>query len=349
MPPTYTYLDCPVNPLQDGMNGGNPFHLNYPRRKSGNRFPAYLGRRRILRSISQMQGEEMNNRNGIESAGQECPERSVRGKNTPNDQALVNGIKPHSDSSSSELLTFEHVNLGYGKRTVLSNLNLALHNDDFLGIVGPNGVGKTTILKAMLGILKPLSGRVWKAPNIRLGYVPQRQYIDEAYPLTALEVALMGRYPLLGIFGRPSRKDKEFVMECLDHAGIVDLADRPYRELSGGQKQRTLIARALATQPRALILDEPTNDMDIGSEHAIMELLKQLHNENGVSIVIVSHLLNVIVNYAERFALIDEGLRMVGSTGEVLSSQNLTGIYNVPVEVAEYKGRKVVLTGERDA
>lgn len=254
-----------------------------------------------------------------------------------------------NDSNSSELLIFEHVNLGYGKRTVLSDLNLVLHDDDFLGIVGPNGVGKTTILKAMLGILKPLSGRVWKAPNIRLGYVPQRQYIDEAYPLTALEVALMGRYPLLGIFGRPSRKDRGFVLECLGHAGIADLADRPYRELSGGQKQRTLIARALATQPKALILDEPTNDMDIGSEHAIMELLKQLHNENGVSIVIVSHLLNVIVNYAERFALIDEGLRMVGSTGEVLSSQNLTGIYNVPVEVAEYKGRKVIMMGERDA
>ena len=105
------------------------------------------------------------------------------------------------------------------------------------------------------------------------------------------------------------------MLECLDHVGIADLAARPYRELSGGQKQRTLIARALAAQPHVLILDEPTNDMDIASEHAIMELLKRFHREDGITIVMVSHLLNVVANYAHKLALIDGGLRMVGSHG----------------------------------
>jgi ABC-type Mn2+/Zn2+ transport system ATPase subunit len=243
------------------------------------------------------------------------------------------------------LITFEHADLGYGKRRVITDLNLVLLSGDYLGIVGPNGSGKTTILKAMLGILKPISGQVHRNTKVRIGYVPQRQFIDEAYPLTALEVALMGRYPLLGVLRRPTQHDRESVLDCLHHVGIADLAYRPYRELSGGQKQRSLIARALAAQPQALILDEPTNDMDIGSEHNIMELLTSLHATDGLPIVIVSHLLNVLVNHARRFVLIDDGIRMEGLAEDVLTSEHLSEIYGVPVEVAVYAGQRVVLTG----
>lgn len=249
----------------------------------------------------------------------------------------------------TEMLAFEHADLGYGRRTVLGDLNLALYKGDFLGVVGPNGTGKTTILKAMLGILKPMSGQVRRNGAVRFGYVPQRQFIDEVFPLTVTDVALMGRYTRLGVFARPSRRDRDFVLECLRHVGIADLATRPYRELSGGQKQRTLIARSLAAEPQVMILDEPTNDMDIGSEHAIMELLKHLHDADNITIVMVSHLLNVVVNYAKRLALIDGGLRMVGSTTEILSSRNLSDIYEVPVEVASFGSKTVVLTGGKDA
>lgn len=105
-------------------------------------------------------------------------------------------IRAEAPSPGRELVVFEHANLGYGKLTVLADLNLVLASGDYLGIVGPNGAGKTTILKAMLGILRPLSGRVRRDASVRFGYVPQRQYVDETYPLTVMEVALMGRYSL---------------------------------------------------------------------------------------------------------------------------------------------------------
>lgn len=253
------------------------------------------------------------------------------------------------NTDNEELLAFSHTNLGYGKHEIITDLNMVLNRGDFLGVVGPNGTGKTTILKAMLGILKPLSGEIRRESNIRFGYVPQRQYIDDVFPFTVMDVALMGRYPRLGIFSRPSKRDKDIALQCLGHVGIADLAQRAFRELSGGQKQRTLIARALALEPQALILDEPTNDMDIGSEHSIMELLKQLHDEDNMTIVMVSHLLNVVVNYAEKIALIDGGLRMLGRTDEVVTSETLSRIYAIPVEVADRGNKKVVLTGGRDA
>jgi ABC-type Mn2+/Zn2+ transport system ATPase subunit len=257
-------------------------------------------------------------------------------------------LEDQETANSAELIRFERAGLGYGRQKVLADLDLVLYAGDHLGIVGQNGTGKTTILKTMLGILKPVSGRVRRRSSTRYGYVPQRQQIDEVYPLTAYEIALMGRYTLLGSVARPSRKDADFTLECLHHVGIADLSEKPFRELSGGQKQRVLIARALATEPEVLILDEPTNDMDIGSEHSIMELLAGLHGEGPKTVVIVSHLLNVLVNYVQSFALIHGGKAVLGSAEQIVNSQRLTEIYGVPVQVAAYDGRKVVLTGGGD-
>ncbi len=262
---------------------------------------------------------------------------------------IIESIAMNTNNTKSEILAFEHADLGYGKRRVLCDLSLTLESGDFLGVVGPNGTGKTTMLKAMLGILKPMAGQVRRDASVRFAYVPQRQFIDEIFPLTVMDIALMGRYPLLGVFKQPSKRDREYAMECLCHVGIEDLANRPYRELSGGQKQRTLIARALAAQPQVLILDEPTNDMDIASEYSIMELLNSLHETESITVVMVSHLLNVVVNYAKKLALIDGGLKMVGDIDQVLSSKNLSDIYEMDVEVGMCSDKRVVLTGGRDA
>ncbi|MCX8052878.1 MAG: metal ABC transporter ATP-binding protein [Armatimonadetes bacterium] len=251
--------------------------------------------------------------------------------------------------NSAELLSFDNVDLGYARRVVLSNLSLRVAKGDFLAIVGPNGAGKTTILKAMLGILRPIRGEVRRAGDVRFGYVPQSKRIDDVYPLTALEVALMGRYTKMGVFSRPSRLDREFVLECMRQVGISELADRQYRELSGGQKQRTLIARALAAEPTVLALDEPTADMDLAGEHTIMELLERLHQLEGITVVIVSHLLNVVVNYAKTLAIINGGLRTIGRTEDVISSRNLSEVYGIPVTVSMCGDKRTVLAGDHNA
>jgi ABC-type Mn2+/Zn2+ transport system ATPase subunit len=247
--------------------------------------------------------------------------------------------------AGDEIVAFDGVDLGYGRVRVLTGLHLTLATGDNLAIVGPNGSGKTTLLKALLGILRPLQGQVRRKAGVRFGYVPQRQFVDEAFPFSALEIALMGRYPLLGVFARPTAKDREFVRGCLDHVGIADLAPRAYRELSGGQKQRVLIARALAGQPAVLVLDEPTNDMDIASEFAIMELVKRLRTADGLTVVMVSHLLNVVANYADRLVILADGTRITGQLEEVLSSENLSALYGMDVHVGMSAGQRVVVVG----
>src|ERR1043166_2324297 len=200
-----------------------------------------------------------------------------------------------------KLIVFERADLGYGNRRILSGIDFDVVAGDFLGIVGPNGAGKTTLLKAILGLLKPMAGRVERpAGSVNIGYVPQRESVDTLFPLTVLDIVLMGRYSRLGPFGRPTRDDKERAFKALDHVGIRDLANRSYQNLSGGQKQRALIARALVGEPTLLILDEPTNGMDLVSEKAIMELVRHLHDVDRITVLMVSHLLNTVVNYAKR-------------------------------------------------
>jgi manganese/zinc/iron transport system ATP- binding protein len=245
-----------------------------------------------------------------------------------------------------KLITFEKVDLGYGQRQVLTGIDFDVVAGDFLGIVGPNGAGKTTLLKAILGLVKPMAGRVTvAAEGVRIGYVPQRESVDTLFPLTVLDIVLMGRYSLLGPFARPGKRDMEAAMRALEHVGIAGLARRPYPNLSGGQKQRTLIARALVGEPNLLILDEPTNGMDLVSEKAIMDLVRHLHDEDRITVLMVSHLLNTVVNYARRIAIVGEGTLQEGMVADMVTEQGLTGLYGIAVQVAQVDGRLVVLPG----
>jgi manganese/iron transport system ATP-binding protein len=145
------------------------------------------------------------------------------------------------------LIRFEHAALGYGRRVVLDDVSLTVYTGDFLGIVGPNGAGKTTLLKALLGTLPPVRGVVSRPARAGLfGYVPQREGVDETFPLTVREMIMMGRFARIGLLHRPRADDAARVVASAEHVGIAPLLDRRYRTLSGGQKQRTLIARALA-------------------------------------------------------------------------------------------------------
>jgi ABC-type Mn2+/Zn2+ transport system ATPase subunit len=244
------------------------------------------------------------------------------------------------------LVKLAGVRLGYGARTVLERVDLEVHAGDFLAIVGPNGSGKTTILRAILGVLPPLAGELI-APR-SCGYAPQRRALDPIYPFTVGEIVGMGlqgeRGPL-----RPLRKrEHERILRALTDCGIPHLVDRAFRELSGGQQQRALVARALVADPGLLVLDEPTNDLDLAGERDVMELVASL-NRAGRTVVMVSHLLNVVAHYATRVAILHGGRLEVGPADQVLTSERLTALYGMPVVVADVQGRRAVLPARGNA
>lgn len=184
------------------------------------------------------------------------------------------------------------VSFSYDKEIILENVNLTIQKGDFAGIVGPNGGGKTTLLKLIMGRLKPDRGEIrvfGKAPEksyLRVGYMPQHAYLDTLFPVSLMDVVLMGR---LGRSwgGRYSKKDRQAAATALEEMKISNLANRHFSELSGGQRQRALIARALCCEPELLLLDEPTSNVDPEIEEAFFDILKQLNQR--MTIIIVSH------------------------------------------------------------
>lgn len=249
------------------------------------------------------------------------------------------------------LIEFRGVSLGYGATPILHNLSFTIEEGDFFAAVGPNGAGKTTILRAILRILVPQAGEIRLANRaaspLAFGYVPQERELDPIFPLTAQEIVLMGRTKRLGPWRRWGNEDRRIALRSLEEAGIAHLAKIPFQELSGGQKQRTLIARALAAEPDVLVFDEPTAGMDLPSERSIMELVRRLHQETHLTIVMVTHNLNVVANYAKRLAIVDRerGIFSVGAVEEILTAEQLSRLYGTGVRVYEIEGRKTILSG----
>lgn len=243
----------------------------------------------------------------------------------------------------AELVRFDRATLGYGRSVILSELTFTLLEGDFLGMVGPNGAGKTTILRAILRTLKPLHGTVTHAPNIRFGYVPQRDQVDYNFPLTVVDVVLMGRYDRIGLGRRPGSRDRDLACKALEHVGILDLADQPLSLLSGGQKQRTLIARALVGEPNVLVLDEPTSGMDLVSTTQILGLVRELHERDNLTVLMVSHALNEVANYVERIALVMNGGFRIGPVDEIMTQSVLSDMYGIPVDVDSFNGHRIVV------
>ncbi|HJU89164.1 MAG TPA: metal ABC transporter ATP-binding protein [Gemmatimonadaceae bacterium] len=241
------------------------------------------------------------------------------------------------------LVTFDRVTLGYGRRAVLTDLDFEIPEGDFLGLVGPNGAGKTTIVRAILGNLDPMSGTIRRAEGLRFGYVPQRDQVDYGFPLKVIDVVMMGRYDRIGLLRRPSAEDRRLAVGALEHVGIAELAAQPLNSLSGGQKQRTLIARALVGQPNILILDEPTTGMDLVATTQILSLVRELHDRNGLTALMVSHALNEVANYVDRIALVLEGAFRIGRVDEIITESVLSGMYGIPVEVDSVDGHRIVV------
>jgi len=220
---------------------------------------------------------------------------------------------------------------------VLEEINLALVEGDFLGLIGPNGGGKSTMLKVILGLINPSRGvvRIFgltpEEARGRVGYMPQKTLFDPSFPVTALEVVLMGRFSKAGLFRRYSRADRGAALGALDAVGMMDKADREIGALSGGEQQRVFVARSLVSEPRLLLLDEPTAGVDAAQQAEFYELLCRLNRKEGITIILVSHDITAVSKYVNKIACLNQRLFYHGS--KELTAEDIEKAYGCPVEM----------------
>jgi zinc transport system ATP-binding protein len=208
-----------------------------------------------------------------------------------------------------EIIRLEDVSFSYDNKRFLTNINLSIYDDDFLGIIGPNGGGKTTLLRIILGLIKPQKGKVsilGNPPEIsrdKVGYLSQFKNIDFDFPITVFEIVLSSR---MGgnIFKRYTKKDKLSTESALKTLGILDLKNKNLNELSGGEKQRVFVARALANNLKVLLLDEPMSNLDMHIQEEFYKVLKNLNKK--IAIVIVDHDLNMVTKYAKEIVCVNK-------------------------------------------
>jgi ABC-type Mn2+/Zn2+ transport system ATPase subunit len=243
------------------------------------------------------------------------------------------------------VLTGRNLSLGYDRRVLIRDLSFDVQTGEILGVVGPNGSGKTTLLRTMLGLLRPIRGGVWRQTGLALAYMPQRERLDTILPVTALDVVLMGRVSRTGALQRVQQADREAARRALAQLGVVTLGHQPFRSLSGGQQQRVLLARVLAAQPDVLILDEPTAGMDLAGEAAIIEFLRDLNRTAGVTILIVTHRLPLVLNLATSIMLLGAQTVLHGAVEDVLREDRLTELYGVPVHLGIVSGQRTLVVG----
>ena len=236
--------------------------------------------------------------------------------------------------------------LGYGQRIVLAQVNVEIHAGEFWFFLGPNGEGNTTLLRAILGMIRPQVGQLWVHPGLghreRIGFVPQRCDINPTLPTTLREFLLLG---LVGI--HTDRNDEALRLEwALDKVGLSGLGGKDYWSLSGGQRQRALVARALVRRPSVLMLDEPTNGLDLAAEDAVLRCLAALHGLDHQTVLFVTHNLAIAAHYATHVALFHGGEIVAGPRQVVLQRHTLERIYGVPVGIVyDAAGGAVVTVG----
>lgn len=227
----------------------------------------------------------------------------------------------------SALLVAQDAAFGYGRKPVVSGVNLAIEPGQFFGIVGPNGSGKTTLFRGLLGLIPTLHGSVERRTRA-IGYVPQRESLDALYPVTVEEVVQMGAFAKLHGLRRLPRAERERAIACLERVGLAERRRLPFSTLSGGQRQRVLIARALMVEPELVLLDEPTTGVDRAAQAHILELLNELNASQGLAVLLVSHQISMVRETVQRVLWVADGHVQEGLAAQMLAPENLDRLYS---------------------
>lgn len=252
---------------------------------------------------------------------------------------------PMSNVAAPPILDVHDMTVAYHQRPVLWDVDLTIERPQLVGIIGPNGAGKSTFIKAVLGLVPIAAGDVrvfGDAPSRqrrRIGYVPQRESVDWDFPVSVLDVVLMGTYGRLGWFRRPGASEVAWARECLAEVGMADLASRQIGQLSGGQQQRAFLARALAQQADVYFMDEPMAGVDAATERVVFELLRRLRQQ-GKTVFVVHHDLRTVPEYFEYVVMLNLRLTAAGPIGEAFTPENLNRTYG---------GRLTLLDAAADA
>lgn len=212
---------------------------------------------------------------------------------------------------------------------VFKNLSFPIKRSKVLAVLGPNGCGKTTFLKLLLGLLKPSSGSLSR--NGQISFVPQLFQVVFAY--SALDMVLMGRAQKIGLFSKPGRRDIELALAAMDQLQVAGLAGRSFSELSGGQRQLVMLARALVAEADILVLDEPTSALDLGNQSLLLKWIDRLSRDQGLTVVFSTHLpYHALAVADEALLMLGESKYYLGATNDVLSEDNLSEMYGVPLK-----------------
>jgi ABC-type Mn2+/Zn2+ transport system ATPase subunit len=232
-------------------------------------------------------------------------------------------------------ITLDSLAIGYDGQPVLSGISLSIACGSFTAILGANGSGKSTLLKTLLGLQPPIAGRIrLSAPGGAapiFGYVPQATQFDPLYLVTGYDVALMGVYGRVGPGRLVPQRERAFVSECLQATGAEDFARKRFTELSGGQKQRVLIARALATKPNILVLDEPTAGVDAAATQSLLAFISRIHQERELTILLVTHDLHLVRRHAQQVIWLHQGKVRTGTAAELLRPEHLAEVLDIEI------------------
>lgn len=243
-------------------------------------------------------------------------------------------------------LEIHDMTVAYRRKPVLWDIDLEVPSGKLVGIIGPNGAGKTTLIKAVLGLVPLASGKVeihgkpYDEQRKLVGYVPQRETVDWDFPVTVLDVVMMGTYSRLGWIRRPGRRERDLAMDCLEQVELTEFADRQIRQLSGGQQQRVFLARALAQDAKVYFMDEPFAGVDAATEAAILRLLQRLRSDDK-TVFVVHHDLQTVEQYFDWVILLNMRLLASGPVETTFTTDNLQRTYGGRLTILEQAAEAV--------